>query len=139
MPFLGNIYLENDLVYLTKFQLVTAVTGNQSYNSKEWFFWWMNTSKTMANKLTVRAFFFDHFSENNVINNWVFSYMQHLYLENDTYKYVIISFVEEYFTREEKRLFVAGIRSKLLQKKYLDCKIYLLRTFKMFNSTKLEK
>lgn len=109
MPFLGNIYLEGRLIYLTKLPLVNAVLGNQSYNYESWFFWWLNTSKIMGTPSAVQAFFFDHFSDPALNKKFVFHTMREFYFKNNTNRFLIKSFVEEFFTKEDRILFNRGI------------------------------
>ena len=116
MPFLANVYKENELVYLTKFRLVTAITGNQSYDFERWFFWWLNTSRTMDSWSGVRTFFFDHFFDAPLNKEYLFNSMQKFYLKNKTYKYTIGGFVGEFFTWKEKMLFYKGVVKKWLNK-----------------------
>ncbi|HMG81442.1 MAG TPA: glycosyltransferase family 2 protein [Ferruginibacter sp.] len=105
MPFIANVYEDNGLIYLTNTRLVTAIVGNQHYNTESWFFWWLNSCKTLKTKEGVRIAFFDHFSDSADDVSWLHSIMRELYLKDESYKTTILNFVNTYFNDNEKKAF----------------------------------
>ncbi|WP_281297099.1 glycosyltransferase family 2 protein [Flavobacterium limnophilum] len=59
MPFLLSFYSLNKNIYIAKNRIVTAVIGEQVYNSKDVTDGWLNTSRLLKNRLDINRCFFD--------------------------------------------------------------------------------
>ncbi len=117
MPYLYDIYEQDEVVYLSKIQIATARTVGQSYNLDKWFFWWLNTSRLLKSKEDVRLAFFDHFDDNEL--KYLYSLMAGFAIKNEVAYTAISGFVNLYFNGAERSGFFSAYR-KLKTRKMLS-------------------
>jgi glycosyltransferase involved in cell wall biosynthesis len=100
MPFIQGVYSSDHDIYISKYKILTATVGEQSYDDYVWLIWWINTSKLIKFPNYVRMAFLDHF--NNQVNTSLISYMRKVAISDDNYELTIENFVNKYFLWHER-------------------------------------
>lgn len=120
MPFIHNLFLRNEDIYVTKIKHITALVGNQSYDEIQWLRWWIGNSMTIENNELARKVFLNHFNDEmdrNVID------LLSIAAKNPISKKITKHFVRDILTNIETlhfywrnsgvRFFLVIIKSKL--------------------------
>lgn len=98
MPFLLSVFKNDEKMYVSESQIMTAGMEGQSYTVTEWFFWWMKTCELLINPKEVRIAFLDQWKDIGMSNEefGLQSFMHAKSLFDD--KEFILRFEKKYMT-----------------------------------------
>lgn len=119
MPYAFGMYEKDELVYISKSQIVVASETGQSYTPKDWYLWWMKTCELLEKPAEVRSAYLNQWKDNGVVNERMGLHSLLDAQEKNRSVEYIEHFISRYFTFADKteiflhRLGLSSIRDKL--------------------------